>query len=126
MTISNDGATIMKLLDIVHPAAKVLADISMSQDAEVRFSSTSVYGSGKSECIVETQFCQHSRRPMSGAYSFMMTGGGWDNNSGHPSRGAFKRVQSICRGRRTSEGAQRSPAAQSQNPFAELLRRSKR
>lgn len=36
MTISNDGATIMKLLDIVHPAAKVLADISMSQDAEVR------------------------------------------------------------------------------------------
>lgn len=35
MTISNDGATIMKLLDIVHPAAKVLADISMSQDAEV-------------------------------------------------------------------------------------------
>lgn len=25
----------MKLLDIVHPAAKVLADISMSQDAEV-------------------------------------------------------------------------------------------
>ena len=36
MTISNDGATIMKLLDIVHPAAKVLVDISMSQDAEVR------------------------------------------------------------------------------------------
>ena len=36
VTISNDGATIMKLLDIVHPAAKVLADISMSQDAEVR------------------------------------------------------------------------------------------
>ena len=26
----------MKLLDIVHPAAKVLADISMSQDAEAR------------------------------------------------------------------------------------------
>ena len=37
VTISNDGATIMKLLDIVHPAAKVLADISMSQDAEVQF-----------------------------------------------------------------------------------------
>lgn len=36
VTISNDGATIMKLLDIVHPAAKVLVDISMSQDAEVR------------------------------------------------------------------------------------------
>lgn len=35
MTISNDGATIMKLLEIVHPAAKVLVDISASQDAEV-------------------------------------------------------------------------------------------
>lgn len=34
-TISNDGATIMKLLDVVHPAAKVLVDISRSQDAEV-------------------------------------------------------------------------------------------
>jgi T-complex protein 1 subunit eta len=35
VTISNDGATIMKLLDIVHPAARVLAEISMSQDSEV-------------------------------------------------------------------------------------------
>ena len=30
-TISNDGATIMKLLDIVHPAAKTLVDIAKSQ-----------------------------------------------------------------------------------------------
>lgn len=36
-TISNDGATIMKLLDIVHPAAKILVDIAKSQDAEVSF-----------------------------------------------------------------------------------------
>ena len=35
VTISNDGATIMKLLDVVHPAAKTLVDISTSQDAEV-------------------------------------------------------------------------------------------
>lgn len=34
-TISNDGATIMQLLDIVHPAAKTLVDIAKSQDAEV-------------------------------------------------------------------------------------------
>ncbi|KAH7951620.1 hypothetical protein HPB52_010928 [Rhipicephalus sanguineus] len=34
-TISNDGATIMKQLDIVHPAAKTLTDIAKSQDAEV-------------------------------------------------------------------------------------------
>lgn len=35
-TISNDGATIMKLLEIVHPAAKTLVDIAKSQDAEVK------------------------------------------------------------------------------------------
>jgi hypothetical protein len=34
-TISNDGATIMRLLDIVHPAAKTLVDIARSQDSEV-------------------------------------------------------------------------------------------
>jgi hypothetical protein len=31
VTISNDGATIMRLLEIEHPAAKTLVDISMSQ-----------------------------------------------------------------------------------------------
>ncbi|CAM9369709.1 unnamed protein product [Ectocarpus fasciculatus] len=41
-TISNDGATIMKLLDIIHPAAKTLVDISMAQDAEVGDGTTSV------------------------------------------------------------------------------------
>lgn len=35
-TISNDGATIMKLLDIIHPAAKTLVDIAKSQDSEVQ------------------------------------------------------------------------------------------
>ena len=34
-TISNDGATIVKLLDVVHPAAKLLVDIAKSQDSEV-------------------------------------------------------------------------------------------
>lgn len=42
VTISNDGATIMKLLDIAHPAAKTLVDISMSQDAQVGDGTTSV------------------------------------------------------------------------------------
>ena len=41
-TISNDGATIMKLLDIVHPAARTLTDIARSQDAEVGDGTTSV------------------------------------------------------------------------------------
>lgn len=34
-TISNDGATIMKLLEVEHPAARTLVDIAKSQDAEV-------------------------------------------------------------------------------------------
>lgn len=42
VTISNDGATIMRLLDIAHPAAKTLVDISMSQDAEIGDGTTSV------------------------------------------------------------------------------------
>ncbi|CAR27667.1 ZYRO0D03850p [Zygosaccharomyces rouxii] len=41
-TISNDGATILKLLDVVHPAAKTLVDISRAQDAEVGDGTTSV------------------------------------------------------------------------------------
>jgi T-complex protein 1 subunit eta len=40
--ISNDGATILKLLDIVHPAGKALVDISRAQDAEVGDGTTSV------------------------------------------------------------------------------------
>jgi T-complex protein 1 subunit eta len=40
--ISNDGATIMKLLEIAHPAAKMLVDISMSQDIAVGDGTTSV------------------------------------------------------------------------------------
>lgn len=36
-TISNDGATIINLLDVVHPAAKTLVDIAKSQDAEVQY-----------------------------------------------------------------------------------------
>lgn len=41
-TISNDGATILKLLDIVFPAAKTLVDIAKSQDAEVGDGTTTV------------------------------------------------------------------------------------
>ena len=42
VTISNDGATILSLLDIVHPAAKTLVDIAKSQDNEVGDGTTSV------------------------------------------------------------------------------------
>ena len=36
-TITNDGATILKLLDIKHPAAKLLAQIADQQDYEASF-----------------------------------------------------------------------------------------
>lgn len=42
VVISNDGATLLRLLDIVHPAGKALVDISRSQDAEVGDGTTSV------------------------------------------------------------------------------------
>lgn len=41
-TISNDGATILKELEVVHPAAKTLVDIAKSQDAEVGDGTTTV------------------------------------------------------------------------------------
>ncbi len=42
VTISNDGATIIGLLDIMHPAAKTLVDIAKAQDNEVGDGTTSV------------------------------------------------------------------------------------
>jgi T-complex protein 1 subunit eta len=41
-TISNDGATVLNLLDIEHPAAKILVDIAKSQDNEVGDGTTTV------------------------------------------------------------------------------------
>ncbi len=41
-TISNDGATVIKLLDVVHPAAKSLSDVAKSQDNEAGDGTTSV------------------------------------------------------------------------------------
>lgn len=40
--ISNDGATIISLLDLAHPASRILADISKAQDEEVGDGTTSV------------------------------------------------------------------------------------
>jgi|UniRef100_A0AC35GNP2 T-complex protein 1 subunit eta len=41
-TISNDGATIMNMLDIVYPAAKIMTDIAKNQDNDVGDGTTSV------------------------------------------------------------------------------------
>lgn len=42
VTITNDGATILKLLEVEHPAAKVLVELSQIQDREVGDGTTSV------------------------------------------------------------------------------------
>jgi len=42
VTITNDGATILKQLEVTHPAAKVLVELSQIQDREVGDGTTSV------------------------------------------------------------------------------------
>lgn len=42
VVITNDGATILKKLDVIHPAAKMLVDLSKAQDVEAGDGTTSV------------------------------------------------------------------------------------
>ena len=42
VTITNDGATILKMLEVEHPAAKVLVELAQLQDEEVGDGTTSV------------------------------------------------------------------------------------
>src|SRR4030066_1534963 len=42
VTITNDGATILKEMDIQHPAAKMMAEVSKTTDNEVGDGTTSV------------------------------------------------------------------------------------
>eukprot|EP00792_Barthelona_sp_PAP020_P007770 TRINITY_DN3161_c0_g1_i1.p1 TRINITY_DN3161_c0_g1~~TRINITY_DN3161_c0_g1_i1.p1 ORF type:complete len:547 (+),score=177.95 TRINITY_DN3161_c0_g1_i1:95-1735(+) len=42
VTVTNDGATIMKLMQVMHPAANMLVDISHAQDIEAGDGTTSV------------------------------------------------------------------------------------
>ena len=46
VTITNDGATILKLLEVEHPAAKVLVELADLQDQEVGDGTTSVVSIG--------------------------------------------------------------------------------
>lgn len=50
VTITNDGATILKLLEVEHPAAKVLCELAELQDREVGDGTTSVVSSINSCC----------------------------------------------------------------------------
>lgn len=42
VTITNDGATILKQLEVKHPAAKVLVELAQLQDKEIGDGTTSV------------------------------------------------------------------------------------
>jgi T-complex protein 1 subunit alpha len=42
VTITNDGATILKKLEVEHPAARVLVELAQHQDEEVGDGTTSV------------------------------------------------------------------------------------
>lgn len=44
VTVTNDGATILSLLDVEHPAGKILVDLAQQQDKEVSNSKTSGIG----------------------------------------------------------------------------------
>ena len=51
VTITNDGATILGLLEVEHPAAKVLVELAQLQDQEVGDGTTSVV------CCTQSQNC---------------------------------------------------------------------
>ena len=61
MTITNDGATILKLLEVEHPAAKVLVELAQLQDQEVGDGTTSVvsveHGRGIDETAGQRFYC---------------------------------------------------------------------
>lgn len=51
VTVTNDGATILKLLEVEHPAAKVLVDLADLQDQEVGDGTTSVVNNWSSYSV---------------------------------------------------------------------------
>lgn len=44
VTITNDGATILKMMDVEHQIAKLLVELSQSQDDEIGDGTTGVVG----------------------------------------------------------------------------------
>lgn len=69
MTITNDGATILKLLEVEHPAAKVLCELADLQDKEVGDGTTSVVSRLNSCSSMESEL--RSNSATSSSYSHM-------------------------------------------------------
>jgi len=63
-TISNDGAELMALLDIVHPAAKTMVDIAQSQDAQIGDGTTTVVVIAAALMNNAKQFVEDGMHPM--------------------------------------------------------------
>ena len=63
--VSNDGASIMALLDIVHPAAQTLVDIAASQDAEIGDGTTTVVLLASSMLTKARQYINEGVHPQS-------------------------------------------------------------
>lgn len=51
VTVTNDGATILKLMDVDHEIAKLMVQLSQSQDEEIGDGTTGVVG--KCECCTQ-------------------------------------------------------------------------
>lgn len=52
VTVTNDGATILKLMDVDHEIAKLMVQLSQSQDDEIGDGTTGVVG----ECLKSNIF----------------------------------------------------------------------
>jgi len=65
VTVTNDGATILQLLDVEHPAAKVLCELADHQDQEVGDGTTSVVIIAAELLKNADQLAQHKIHPTS-------------------------------------------------------------
>lgn len=65
VTITNDGATILKQLEVEHPAAKVLVDLAQLQDEEVGDGTTSVVIIAAE--LLRVRSCYRSHRQAAGS-----------------------------------------------------------
>lgn len=49
VTVTNDGATILSMMDVDHQIAKLMVELSKSQDDEIGDGTTGVVGTGHSK-----------------------------------------------------------------------------
>ena len=49
VTVTNDGATILSMMDVDHQVAKLMVELSKSQDDEIGDGTTGVVGKGRKE-----------------------------------------------------------------------------